>query len=271
MKPDIKKIFRVLPLAGIIFAACNDIDSDERLIPLPPVESDRVILLEDYTGQRCTNCPDAHQIIEQLQAQYPGQVVAVSIHAGSFAVPVTNPTYLGLKQPFGDEMGSFRNIEEYPSGIIDGNGPMLHTAWAAAVYNALQVPSLCQISVDGLTFDAASRTLSGFINILPGTSTTANLGIWLLEDGIVARQTEHGTVVREYVHNHVMRTYISTTVWGDPVTLLREEETEIPFSVAVASEWDETQLSIVAFATDATTGQYLQTAIGHVSAENAAE
>ena len=49
--------------ASIGIIGCNDIDSDERFIELPPIEGNRVVLLEDYTGQSCPNCPEGHRVI----------------------------------------------------------------------------------------------------------------------------------------------------------------------------------------------------------------
>lgn len=257
-------IFALLA-SGALLTSCNDIDSNDRFIDLPPIESDRVVLLEDYTGQNCTNCPDAHAVMEQLQEQYPGQVVCVSIHAGEFAIPVDYPLYTGLKQPFGDEMGSRRGVENYPSGVIDGSGPALHTDWAAYVRAARSKPALCEVTVDGFAYDADTRTLTGNVTLLPGVSGGANLGIWLLESNIVARQTNHGKIDRKYVHNHVMRAHISGSIWGDPVTLLRDEESVHEFSITLDPTWNAGNVSVAAFVTDAATGEYLQSAIAEVT------
>lgn len=259
-----KKMILPLLAFGALSTACNDIDGDERFIDLPPIESDRVVLLEDYTGQGCTNCPDAHEVMSQLQSQYPGQIVCVSIHSGDFAVPVTNTAYTGLKQPFGDGMGAYRHVDEYPSGVIDGNGPSLHTDWAAGMRKALEEKALCGITIGDFSYNADTRILSGTVTLMPGVSGTGNLGIWLIEDGIVARQVNHGKIIRDYVHNHVMRAYATASVWGDPVELTREEETVKGFSVEIDPSWKVENLAVAVFVTDASTGVYLQSAVADV-------
>ncbi|MDE5625446.1 MAG: Omp28 family outer membrane lipoprotein [Muribaculaceae bacterium] len=265
------KISMLLAIAAVTLPGCNDIDSEERFIELPPIEGNRVVLLEDYTGQSCPNCPEGHRVIEQLVEQYPGKVVAVSIHAGAFAIPATNPTYVGLKPAFGDAMSADRGVSEYPAGVVDGQGPSLHANWPTAVRDALQVAALCEIEIDGFSYDEATRNLGGTVTVLPGKSASAAIGIWIIEDGIVARQYNvngDNTWDRNYVHDHVLRSYATNSVWGDPVTLVRDEESSRDFSVILDSTWNVDNISVVAFVTDMATGEYLQTAYAHVNLSN---
>ena len=77
------KLYKFLLSALVVtsaFTSCDEIDENERYIELPAAEVQRKVLLEDYTGQMCTNCPDAHRLIASMQTQYPGQVIAVAIH-----------------------------------------------------------------------------------------------------------------------------------------------------------------------------------------------
>lgn len=265
------KISMLLAMAAVILPGCNDIDSEERFIELSPIEGNRVVLLEDYTGQGCPNCPEGHRVIEQLVEQYPGKVMAVSIHAGEFAISATTPNYVGLKPAFGDAMSADRGVSEYPAGVIDGQGPSLHANWPTAVRDALQVAALCEIEIDGFSYDEATRNLGATVTVLPGKSASAALGIWIIEDGIVARQYNvngDNKWDRNYVHDHVLRSYATNSVWGDPVTLVRDEESSRDFSVILDPTWNVDNISVVAFVTDMGTGEYLQTAYAHVNLSN---
>ena len=75
-------------VAASMLAACNPVAQDDRYELIEPAQVNRVVLIEDFTGQNCINCPAAHEVIEPLQMQYPDNVVAVSIHAGAFGIPV---------------------------------------------------------------------------------------------------------------------------------------------------------------------------------------
>ena len=58
-----------LSLILLLLTACSNIGEDERLIYVKPEPAKRVVLLEDFTGQRCVNCPKGTEVIEQLQQE----------------------------------------------------------------------------------------------------------------------------------------------------------------------------------------------------------
>ena len=78
----------LLSLLPLLFS-CDYIDENERFIVVdshfeqPDTESVvKNVLLEDFTGQRCVNCPRGSEVIEQLQEAYPERLIAVGIHGG---------------------------------------------------------------------------------------------------------------------------------------------------------------------------------------------
>ena len=66
---NIFKSFAIGAILAPLAAGCDSVDENDRYIEMPPVESNRVVLLEDFTGQYCVNCPDAHEVMEQLAEQ----------------------------------------------------------------------------------------------------------------------------------------------------------------------------------------------------------
>jgi hypothetical protein len=50
------------------------------IVPFVP-EGDKVVLLEEFTGKGCTNCPKGSREIENLLTIFPDNLIAVSIHA----------------------------------------------------------------------------------------------------------------------------------------------------------------------------------------------
>ena len=68
------------------FIACDEVSNDKRLTYIEPPEAARAILIEDFTGQYCVNCPRATEEIERLIEQYGDTVIiAVAIHSGPFS------------------------------------------------------------------------------------------------------------------------------------------------------------------------------------------
>ena len=82
-----KKIyFLSLLAAALLLISCDEVSSSKRLIYVEPPEVGRAVLIEDYTGQYCVNCPKASQEIERLLEQYGDTtVIAVAIHSGPFS------------------------------------------------------------------------------------------------------------------------------------------------------------------------------------------
>lgn len=261
------KLILSCAIGGALLAGCNDIDSDNRFIPLPPVEGDRVVLLEDYTGQRCPNCPEGTRIVEQLTEQYGDRFIAVSIHAGDFGVPVGYKRYTGLMQPFGNDMASTRGIETYPSGVIAGGGHSDRTLWAAEVRNAMTIPSTCHINVANLRYIPEINTVSGVAQLLPGVTCNGGVGIWLIEDDVVAPQYnvngDHEWDM-EYHHHHLLRAYWGENYFGNPLPLSREATSEVAFNFCVDESWNPENLSVVIFVKNMETGAYMQSAIRHL-------
>ena len=131
------KIFCAL-LLGVTgwLTACDEIAEGDRYLEMPAVESRRAVLLEEFTGQMCTNCPEAQRRISSMKEQYGDQLVVVGIHAGNFGLAESDYGSLGLMQPEGDEYATRWNIESYPAGVIDRTSGVLNAPdWAAYVRN----------------------------------------------------------------------------------------------------------------------------------------
>lgn len=225
-------------------AGCDNIAESERLIYEKPEPAQRVVLLEDFTGQRCTNCPKATEVIEQLQETYGEALVAVGIHGGplSFA---GNAKVVGLKTAIGDEYYNHWDLEYQPVGLVNRHGAVNYPEWAAAVKEELAKPS--PLSLGGsaiLTEDAITIKINAY-----GTdgTTQGKLQVWLLEDGIKTLQLmPDGTANQEYIHNHVFRTAVNG-IWGEDFIVREGETVERVMAQALESDWDKEKLSVVAF------------------------
>ncbi len=48
------------------FTACDNIDEDDRFIPVERPHSEKTVLIEEFTGARCVNCPDGAAVVAAL-------------------------------------------------------------------------------------------------------------------------------------------------------------------------------------------------------------
>ena len=219
---------RLFLLATIIMGltACSNIDEDERLIYVEPAEVNRPVLIEDFTGQACVNCPNATAAIHELQEIYGEEnVIAVAIHSGPFAHQKSNMgnaflSDLGTK--LGDEYYTHWNIEAQPGVKINRGAPIYDTnQYAAAVANELKKTSTVH-------FDAVEFSNNAvLVDLSSSDRVEGRLQVWIVEDSINAKdpQTKYqqfmpdGSRHQDYVHNHVFRASLTNDAYGEPVTL----------------------------------------------------
>lgn len=106
--------------------ACSNIDEDDRFIEVEPVEVAKRVLIEDFTGQRCINCPKASEVIENLQKEYGADnVIAVAIHSGPYSKDfMGNP--LSLWTETGDYYFEPWYTGSQPVGVFDRKLVQVH-------------------------------------------------------------------------------------------------------------------------------------------------
>lgn len=231
-------------IAAMLLAACSYIDESDRLIYVKPANVSRRVLLEDFTGQRCVNCPKGTAVIEQLVEEYGDAVIAVGIHGGPLGFK-GNAKMVGLATDVGDEYYNHWQLEYQPVGLIDRHGAVNYTDWTKAVKDELAKVAPLDIMVEA----DVSGTDIHIIVTATGTdgSTNGKLQVWLLEDGIIALQMmPDGTTNRDYVHNHVFRTPVNGT-WGENFSIKEGETQEKQLVQPLDPSWNPEQLSIVAF------------------------
>lgn len=241
--------------AAIALGSCSNIDEDERLIEVDIPQAKRAVLIEDYTGQWCPNCPLAAEEIESLTSTYGSdKVIAVAIHCGPQGFHVNNGTddMPGLMTDLGQTYYNHFQIEYQPQGLVDRGGKLSYTDWAAKVRSELQQTALLNINVAN-AYNNDSRKLNIKIDLesVKGIdNVSGNLQVWLVEDNITSIQSmPDGSYNTSYTHQHVLRDAVNGT-WGEAYTLTEDAKAEYDYSYDIPAHWKPTNLSVVAFAYD---------------------
>lgn len=243
------KLKNILFAIATILAAtsCSNIDDDERYIYVKPADVGRCVLIEDFTGQRCSNCPRATSTIESLQEQYGADnVIAVGIHSGPLGF-AGNSKNVGLMTDTGNEYYNSNDIPSQPYGVINrvsksGND----SEWGTIVYNEIQKTAPVSIALTN-TYDATSRTATINVSMLGIDGVSGKLQVWVIEDGITAMQMmQDGTVSYDYVHNHVFREAVNGT-WGEAVNISEGATVDKQYSLTLSENYVADNVSIVAF------------------------
>lgn len=250
----IKNLFLGVATAAMAMAAasCSNIDEGDRLIYVKPAEVGRAILIEDFTGQKCINCPTGTEIINSIVETYGEEnVIAVGIHSGPLGFAGNSKT-VGLMTDTGNEYytrGDKENKMGQPWVIFNRKtSPDSHyNNWAAMVGTIISEKANLSVKIAN-AYDAATRTLTTTVGA-DGVNGTVNgkLQVWIVEDGVKALQMmPDGSANKEYVHNHVFRAAVNGT-WGEDVTVKEGETTTKQYSYVLPEAWDADKIAVVAF------------------------
>lgn len=242
--------------AAAILAACNEVKEGDRYIDMPAIEVKRSVLIEDFTGQNCPNCPTAHLYIEELEQQYGDAVIPVSIHAGGLSYPITNKRRNGLATETGNIYDGALPTHNYPAIVVDGHSSTVYNGvdneWVNAVRNALQTDVAVELECRATHHTDADgvKRLSISTEIKPYADYSGKLQLWIIENDIVAYQSTLTGAITDYVHQNVFRAAANGT-WGQPLSLAANVYSTVDNTYTISGEWEETwdldHLAIVAF------------------------
>lgn len=216
------------------------------------------VLIEEFTGVRCVNCPDGAAEIENLRSKYGENLVTVSIHAGDFAKKLSVSKY-DFKIAEGVSLLNFLGSPEgYPSVVIDrkplGTNNTLNIVglgkWAGIVKDESAINPEADLN-SSVTYNSTSRTLKAKIDIEPlvNMSGEYRLTVVLTESNIVDAQIVPIIGVKtDYVHKHVLR-HALTNYDGQPISesLTKGKIVSKEFTYVLPTEFISKNCEIVAF------------------------
>ncbi len=231
-----------------------DIDSTNR----------KKVLLEDYTGHRCVNCPSAASTAHMLKEQFGDNLIIMAVHAGYYSEPEGAPYNYDFRTQAGDafDHGDYFNISMNgnPNGTVNrikngtGGYHIKPGDWGINIVEQLALPQLAEIIITN-NYVASTRTLNVKIDseFLLDANGVYKLGVYLIEDSIIKPQKNNepsnGPVpdIMDYAHMHVLRGAINDT-WGEqiPNTPINTIATK-NYSYVLDNEFDENHCHVIAF------------------------
>ena len=228
----LNKIMMLALFAAVVAASCDRIEGpyltvpqhteyDTTLfdnLPVDPATVYRKVLIEEYTGHRCSNCPRGHRELERLHGIFGDTLVAVGVHYTSLANPKPKNGFpYDFRTEIGNALGAAYNINSIPYAVInrsDANGTEAIVEWEKLIKEAdRKVYAAVQLVNQ---FSGELKTTAK-ITMLADYPEPLQLSLLLVEDNIVQPQLNGSDTVQDYVHNHVLRTGING-VWGDMLT-----------------------------------------------------
>jgi thiol-disulfide isomerase/thioredoxin len=240
----------------LAFSSCEEIPPT-----ITPCQTDRVVLVEEFTGIDCVNCPTGAQRLKEISSQNPGKIVVVGIHAGYFA---GDHNGFNLNAEDGEllEAQYLGPVSGYPAATInrrlakdESDIVTVQAKWAGIIS-----AELCERPIVGLdvvsTYNAADRKASIAVNINPSDfylSTVEEdvaLTIMITEGNIVGYQKTPNGVESDYVHEHVLRDVLSTNYSGDIIYArgtAMEATQRVVTDYEIPADWNPDNCHVVAF------------------------
>ena len=203
------------------------------------------VLLEDFTGIHCPNCPDGHIIVHDLNELHPKRIFPVAVHSGYYAVPSFGEPDYRTEEGNTIDVGLGTVNAGRPCGVLNrvysepGNPNVKiysRDAWLQVCKDIMNEVAPVNLLIKS-ECDMATRELTVVVEgYCTGelSSTTANLSVLITQDNILGPQVG-GEMGSSYVHQGMLRDYISD-VWGDEITISQGEYFTKEYSCTLPEE-----------------------------------
>jgi len=195
-----------------------------------PNDMEKNLLVEVFTGQACSNCPNGHTALASAITQVPDAHVVEIAHHSGYKVDI-----FSMKEDW--NLISLYNGSTYAPAIMynrslmgETMSPVNECYSVSEIKNYLNKANKARpyvsIAVDS-KLDEASRNVNLKCKFytheqMPGDDL--RYSIWLVQDNIVAAQ---GGATGDYVHNAVSRGCITEGSWGEQCSFVPGETIEI--------------------------------------------
>ncbi len=196
---------------------------NESVAYIYPAATEKRLLVENFTGQACGNCPEGHRTMEGVLRGMEDEIITVSHHAGyspdAFTM-IEDWEYCWFYNEGGRIYAPAVMVNRMQNLELGYPGPVFNVS-ESYLRNTINKFMNIQpyVSIDITTdFNDETRELKAkvavYTHVVP-SSKRYTLNVFLVQDSIIAYQSSGGG---EYVHNHVCRGSL-TTVWGHEITL----------------------------------------------------
>lgn len=243
----------------LLFVGCEEIPPNINMTGVTDTTTNtlgKVVLIEEFTGVRCANCPAGHDKVKDILATKPGKVIAISIHEGFYSVP-----YDFSKDTFkineGESITSMvGGVIGYPAGAInrvlfsgESKIAVFKDKWEAFIDQELLKTPPLKIDIAN-TYTSTTRNLKVDITATYNESINDSnyLSVAITETGIIDAQLTPAGMDTFYIHRHVLRdmftTYSGEIISGSKVSGFEFKKS---YSMTLPNKWIADSCDVVAF------------------------
>lgn len=281
-------------LASVLFvfvwSACDKIEEPLSLVNEQDINLDldlpfdsvvvnyKQVLLEDFTGIKCVNCPTAAVNAHILAEEKDHKLIIYSVHAGFYAEPDETGHFTDdFRCETGNEIFNNFPISGWPAGTVnrveyDDNVILSGGDWEAAVNTELDKENALNMTLKKF-YDEEKKELTVLVESTFLSDFTEEdhftLVVLIVEDHILSWQRNNNEDIgpvpdwEDYEQRNILRDGISSafgnyfTIDG---TIVSGETYETPFSYTLNDDWVTENCNIISYIIHQETGEILQVA-----------
>lgn len=237
----------------------DDADMADNSVEVPIVFT-RNVLIEEFTTERCPNCPEGARMVHEVleDSFYASHVVAVCHHSSVGTDFLTRDCDLELLWMYGPSgqvyapAAMFNRLPIFRKGLtMDHEEPIValrsEDDIRECIDKAFSIPAhaMVGISIMGERKSEAAATVEVKVTVIADSEFGAenpHLVFYTVEDNVKGRNQEGAT--GDYMHQHVIRT--DNGAWGEEIGL-DEGIGSHTFTIDLDPSWDKENISFVAF------------------------
>jgi hypothetical protein len=298
MNTIFQKKFPVIVTIGIVagmFSACDKIEypygkkielPDTVACPppqfTPNTAAARTVLVEDYTGHTCGNCPPAADVLKQMVDGSGGKIIGMAVHCGATYAAPQLPDYpedhrTAVGEAFDAQFGV--SSAGQPNGMVNrkvfsGNRVVFHSNWVNRANQILTADPNADLDIQisncfvSSTQKIVSYVYVSFLKNMPGNY---KLGVYVTEDHVIADQKKYtyddqGNLItlhiEDYDHMHMLRGSLSA-FFGEQIggtDVAQGFSIRKDFSQTINTKWNPQNCHVVAVVYNADTFEIVQSA-----------
>ena len=307
-----KKTLFILAIVAFGFASCDKVENpypvsiqgDYSLYPdgdsahyaqnvwptfTTNTNTDRNVLIEDFTGHQCIFCPAAADAAHQLELANPGRVFISTIHTGAsgqmeafqevtlptFAIDFTNPEGFAIGKYFGFDWPGSPFVGN-PYGTVNradhGNGfPTLSAGSWASSTDATIAANDNKVNIQAVSnYYPSTRGffLHTEVDVVDASLTNQlNIVVHLLEDTLVAPQKYPSYTDYSYVHRDIFRGSIDGFAFGQELNasnITTNGTYENFYIYELPAGYDPTNMHVIIYVRDDATEEIYQVIKKHL-------
>ena len=218
----------------------------------------RFILLEEFTGHKCTSCPRGTREISRLKTIFGEQLIPIGIHTGFFANPNAPGSFMYTtdfrilddeNKDIGRAYTDAFTVSGNPRGIVNRVGiAKAETQWEANI-NAVKDDAPDAVLRLANYYDSINHVVRSQVEIdwKKTSSDEYHIQLYVIEGKIIDWQLDGTFNDPNYEHKFVLRKIVNSTFGKELKPAVEGESENFQYIYKLDLNWKAKDAEVVAF------------------------